>query len=87
MAPTLSNMQVGTAQYDREYQAVKLYGAKNNSARDAYQQLTPYFWADDVSKSCLYAFLVLGTQVMLNFTSKGDWSPTCNILMQAGAAA
>lgn len=43
--------QVGTPQYDREFQAVKLYGAKNSTARDPYQQLTPYFWADDVSKS------------------------------------
>ena len=55
--------QVGTAQYDREYQAVKLYGAKNSTARDPYQQLTPYFWADDVSK--FFATLTFGFAVLL----------------------
>ena len=45
-------LQVGTAQYDQEYQAVKYYGdANSTTSRDAYQQLTPYFWADDVSES------------------------------------
>ena len=43
-------MQIGTPQYDQEYQASKLYGYLNSTARDAYQQLTPYFWADDISE-------------------------------------
>ena len=43
-------MQIGTPQYDHEYQASKLYGYLNSTARDAYQQLTPYFWADDISE-------------------------------------
>ena len=43
-------MQIGMPQYDQEYQASKLYGYLNSTARDAYQQLTPYFGADDISE-------------------------------------
>lgn len=43
-------LQVGTPAYDQEYEAVKLFGYKNSTARDPYQQETPHFWADDVSE-------------------------------------
>ena len=45
------SLQIGTPQYDTEYNAVKYYGnANSTTARNSYQQETPYFWADDVSK-------------------------------------
>ena len=56
-------MQVGTAEYDRDYQAVKLYGEKNSTARDPYQQESPYFWAGDVSE---FSFLpVRGSTIVV----------------------
>ena len=45
-----ASLQIGTPEYDQEYEAVKLYGYKNSTARNPYQQETPYFWADDVSE-------------------------------------
>ena len=41
---------MGTPQYDEEYQAVKSFGWRNSTTRDAYNNLSPYFWADDVSE-------------------------------------
>lgn len=50
----LQPAQVGTEQYDREYQAVKYYGnANTTTTRDSYQQETPYFWADDVNTAAI----------------------------------
>ena len=47
----MCQLQVGTDKYDQEYQAVKYYGnANSTTARNSYQQETPFFWSDDVSK-------------------------------------
>ena len=47
----MCNEQVGTDQYDQEYNAVKYYGdANSTTSRDTYQQETAYFWADDISE-------------------------------------
>ncbi|KAL3131920.1 hypothetical protein ABBQ38_007623 [Trebouxia sp. C0009 RCD-2024] len=49
----LSHAEVGTPEYDQEYEAVKLFGYKNSTARNPYQQETPYFWADDVNTAAI----------------------------------
>lgn len=47
-------VQVGTPEYNQEYEAVRFYGDANRTdSRDPYQQESPYFWADDVCKSPL----------------------------------